>query len=111
MTKKLIALAVIAAGVLAVDSKEIPVGQPFEAADDLAEKLIAAGDAKEEAPAAPAPAKGKTVKARVLVDGTLGKINQVIDVPQENVKTLESEGQIDTSKAAVTYALSLKTDD
>lgn len=110
MTKKLIALAVIAAGILAVDSKEIAVGQSYEAPDDLADKLIAAGEAKEDVVAQPIPSKGKTVKARVLADGSLGKINEVVDVPQENVKALESEGQIDTSKAAVAYALSLKTD-
>ena len=106
MTKKLIALAVIAAGILAANSPEIQVGQSFEAPDDLADKLIAAGDAKEEVAATPTT-KAKSVKARVLVDCGLGKINEVIDVASDAVKGLEAEGQIDSSKSAVTYALSL----
>lgn len=106
MTKKLIALAVIAAGIIAADSKEIAVGQPFEAPDDIADKLIAEGSAKEEA----AAIKVKTVKARVLLDGSLGKANDVIEVAADLVKALESEGQVDTSKAAVAYAQSLKTE-
>lgn len=108
MTKKLIALAVIAAGILAADSKEIAVGHPFEAPDDLADKLIAEGSAKEEAAAV--VSKTKTVKARVLLDGSLGKANDVIDVAADLVKGLESEGQIDSSKAAVAYASSLKSE-
>lgn len=108
MTKKLIALAVIAAGILAADSKEIAVGNPFEAPDDLADKLIAEGSAKEEAAAV--VSKTKTVKARVLLDGSLGKANDVIDVAADLVKGLEGEGQIDSSKAAVAYALSLKSE-
>lgn len=108
MTKKLIALAVIAAGMLAVDSKELPVGASFEAPDDLADKLIADNLAKEDV-VAPV-SKAKTVKARVLLDGSLGKANDVIDVASDLVKGLEVEGQIDSSKAAVAYALSLKTE-
>lgn len=106
MTKKLIALAVIAAGIIAADSKEIAVGQPFEAPDDIADKLIAEGSAKEEAAAV--VSKAKTVKARVLLDGSLGKTNDVIDVSSDLVKGLQAEGQIDTNKEAVAYALSLK---
>lgn len=108
MTKKLIALAIIAAGVLAADSKEIAVGQSFEAPDDLADKLIAEGQAKEDA-VAPV-SKVKTVKARVLLDGSLGKVNEVIEVASDQVKALEAEGQIDSSKAAVAYATSLQVD-
>lgn len=107
MTKKLIALAIIAAGVLAADSKEILVGQSFEAPDDLADKLIADSQAKEEQTAV---AKAKNVKARVLLDGSLGRANDVIEVPSDQVKALEAEGQIDSSKAAVAYALSLKAE-
>jgi hypothetical protein len=106
MTKKLIALAVIAAGILAADSKEIAVGNTFEAPDDVADKLIADGSAKEEAAAV--VSKTKTVKARVLLDGSLGKANDVIDVAADQVKTLQAEGQIDATKEAVAYALSLK---
>lgn len=105
---KLIALAVIAAGLLAVDSPELAEGVAFEAPDDLAAGLIADGLAKEDAPAAAAAPKGKAVKARLLKDSHLGAGNDVVSIPAADVEALESGGFIDTNKAAVAYALSLK---
>lgn len=105
MTKKLIALAVIAAGTLAADSIEIAIGTKFEAADELADKLIQDGSAKEDVPAA---SKVKTVKGRVLIDCAYGRANDVIDLPATSVKDAEASGQVDTNKEAVAYALTLE---
>lgn len=106
--KTLIALAVIAPGALAADSKEVAIGQLFDAPDDLAAKLIESGQFKEYVPE-PAPAsKVKTVKVRLLVDSDLGKANDVADIPADQLKQLEADGSVDSNKAAVAYALSLK---
>lgn len=105
---KLIALAVIAAGLIAADSLELAEGVAFEAPDDKAAELITAGLAKEDVPAAPAAPKGKSVKARLLKDSYLGAGNDVVSIPAADVEALESGGFIDTNKAAVAYALSLK---
>ena len=106
--KTLIALAVIAAGALTADSKEVAIGQSFDVPDDLAAKLIESGQAKEDAPALPPASKVKTVKARLLVDSDLGKANDVADVPTDQLKQLEADGSVDSNKAAVAYAMSLK---
>lgn len=105
MTKKLIALAVIAAGVLAANSPEIQANASFEAPDDVADQLIKDGLAKEDVPAA---AKVKTVKARVLVDGPYGKPNDVIDIPASDAKEAVANGLVDTTKEAVAYATTLE---
>ena len=47
-------------------------------------------------------AKEKTVKARVLVEGAFGKVNDVITVPEDEAAA--AGGQIDTDPGAVAYA-------
>lgn len=105
---KLIALAVIAAGLIAADSLELAEGVAFEAPDDKAAELIAAGLAKEDVPAAPVAPKGKSVKARLLVDCEYGKANDVVTLPAADAKAAEASGVADTSKPAVDYALTLE---
>lgn len=51
-----------------------------------------------------------TVKARVLVDGTFGRINQVIEILADQVEQAEQSGQVDTNPDAVAYAESLKAE-
>lgn len=51
-------------------------------------------------------AEQKKVKARVLIDCVHGKCNDVVEVDQDDVKSLE--GVVDASPAAVKYAESLK---
>jgi hypothetical protein len=53
-------------------------------------------------------AKAKqAVKARVLVDGKYGQVNEVIELEQDEVNEAVSSGQVDTNEAAVAYALKL----
>lgn len=111
--KTLIALAAIAAATISAEQAEIPAGQTIaDVPDDIAAQLVAAGQAKlaEDAGGA-SNAKARSVKpvrARVLVDCALGRINDVIEVPSDAVKAHESAGLIDTEKAAVAYALTLR---
>ena len=49
-----------------------------------------------------------TVKGRVLMDGTWGKVNQVIEIPADQVEQAEQSGQVDTHPDAVAYAESLE---
>lgn len=49
-----------------------------------------------------------TVKGRVLVDGTWGKVNQVIEILADQVEQAERSGQVDTHPDAVAYAESLE---
>ena len=107
MARTLIALAVIAAGLVSANSPELTKDQKFEAADDVADKLIADGLAKEDVVAP----KVKETKVRLLIESHLGKCNDVVAIPSDQVKQLESEGFVDSNKAAVAYALSLKADD
>ena len=105
---KLIALAVIAAGVIAADSAEIPEGAAFEVAPDIAEPLLTQGLAKlADEPLAPLP-KAKSVKVRVLVSCAHGQPDEVVTLPAAAAKLAEEAGQVDSNKAAVDYALSLK---
>lgn len=46
----------------------------------------------------------ETVKARVLVDGAYGKVNDVVDVPAAEA---EASGELDAHPDAVAYAESL----
>ncbi|WP_295378374.1 hypothetical protein [uncultured Pseudacidovorax sp.] len=102
MSKSLIALAVIAAGAIAVDSQEVAVGAKFDAPDDVADKLVAAGQAKlAEVKSA------KKIKVRLLVDSALGNCNDVVDVEGSDVKKLEADGLASSAKGEVDYALSL----
>jgi len=105
---KLIALAVIAAGIIAADSAEIPEGAPFEVSPEAAEPLLTQGLAKlADAPLAPAP-KPKAVKVRVLVACAYGQPDDVISLAADVAKLAEDGGQVDSNKAAVAYAMSLK---
>lgn len=104
---KLIALAVIAAGVIAADSAEIPEGAAFEVSPELAEPLLTQGLAKlEDAPLSP-PSKAKTIKVRVLVACSHGQPDDVVNLPADVAKLAEEGGQVDSNKAAVAYAASL----
>lgn len=109
--KNLLALIVIAAGTLAADSPELSVGTAFEAPDDMADHLIATGQASlapaEATPPAAAPRAQKTVQVRLLCDGPYGKVNQVVSLASDVAKSAESAGIADSSKAAVAYALTL----
>jgi len=52
--------------------------------------------------------KAEKVKARVLVDCALGKVNSLALVDSDQVEQLRKDGKIDPSTAAVEYAESLK---
>ena len=105
---KLIALAVIAAGVIAVDSAEVLAGTTFEVAPDAAEPLLTQGLAKlADEPLAPV-SKPKSVKVRVLVACAHGQPDDVVTLPADVAKLAEEGGQVDSNKAAVAYAMSLK---
>lgn len=109
MNTKLIALATIAALTVAALDKDIAEGQVFEVPADQAETLLTQRLAKlaDEPLSAPAP-KVKTTKARLLQSGLLGQTDDVVDVPNSKLKQLEADGVVDSNKAAVAYALSLK---
>lgn len=84
----------------------------FEATDAVAAALIAAKRAVEHVEAAAAPVaeapKGKTTQARVLTDCVHGKVNDVVNLSAAELKQAEAAGQVDSDKAAVKYANSLK---
>lgn len=106
MKTKLIALAALAVAEFAFLAADVAEGGEFEVEAADAEGLLTAGKAKlAEAPPA---AKVKTVKARVLTACAYGQPNDVADVPADQVKAAEADGLIDTNKAAVAYAASLK---
>jgi len=52
----------------------------------------------------------KKIKARVLIDCDLGRVNDVIEIDSDvdNIADLELSGKVDTSPAAVEYAESLQ---
>jgi hypothetical protein len=50
-------------------------------------------------------AKEKLIKGRVLVDCSLGKCNDVVQIQEDQVKTLS--GVVDTDPGAVAYAESI----
>ena len=115
MLVKLSALVAIAAGVFDPAQPAIAEGEPFELEQGLAEKAIADGMAKadesSQAPKNATPAKAdkpaKAVKVRVLVDCAHGRANDVAEIPSAAVKGQEADGLVDSSAAAVTYALTL----
>ena len=49
-------------------------------------------------------------KARVLLDCSYGKVNDVIDISPEDLSVAEASGQVDTHPDAVSYAESLKAE-
>lgn len=105
---KLIALAVIAAGVIAADSAEILEGASFEVDPEAAEPLLTKGIAKlADEPLTP-PTKSRAVKVRVLVSCSHGQPDDVVSLPVDVAKLAEEGGQVDSNKAAVAYAMSLK---
>ena len=73
-----------------------------------AERLAAEQADKLAADEAAAKAAKKTVKARVLVDGSHGKCNDVVHVTAADLKAGEAAGELDGNKAAVAHAESLK---
>lgn len=114
---KLIALAVIAAGAIAGITEDIAAGASFEVPPETAEPLLTAGQAKlADAPLAPpvqaatppAPApKPRAVKARLLLTTAHGNADDVVTLPAEIARQLQEQGQIDTGKEAVAYAMTL----
>ena len=106
---KLIALAVIAAGVLAAGSPEIASGTAFEVAPDVAESLLTDGLAKlaDPAPADVKRSAARPTKARLLTDCALGKCNDVVELDAAALKDAEAGGLADSNKGAVAYALTL----
>lgn len=103
---------VIAAALVPGFTADIAPDTAFETTPAAAEPLLTDGLAKlADAPLAgkPAAPPEKTVKVRVLVDGPHGKANDVAVLPATEAKELEAAGQVDSSKAAVAYALSLRT--
>ncbi|RYF02367.1 MAG: hypothetical protein EOO32_00150 [Comamonadaceae bacterium] len=111
MKKSLIALAVIAAYTLgATQQEELPVGAAFDAPDDIADKLIADGQARLADTAEKQPqAKQSTkpIEARLLIDGEHGRANDLVTLPMDVVKQLVKDAAADDSKAAVAYAKDL----
>lgn len=111
---KLIALAVIAAGAIALDSAEIPADTVFEVRQEDADTLIAQGlaklaeeslqDAPQDSPKSPPV---KTISARVLLACAYGQPDEVVTLPVDVAKQAEKAGQVDTNKAAVAYAKTL----
>ncbi len=103
---KLIALAVIAAGVIAADAAEVASGSAFEVPPEVAEPLLTQGLAKlADEPLSKLKAKAvKLVKARVLVDGYYGRPDDVIELPAADIEKAEASGQVDSNEAAVAYA-------
>lgn len=118
--KNLFTLALIAAGTFSASQPEIPAGQLLaDVPDEIADALIADGRARlatddDKAPhTEPKASKGsaKTVQARVLVDCAAGRVDTVATLPADQAKAMERAGQVDTDKAAVAYALSLRKAD
>lgn len=108
MNKTLIALAFIAASIAFAGSPEIAEGVTFEAPPDDADRLIAAGLAKE-AEAKAETTRAKSVKARLLMDHReYGKANDLVSLPGDVAKALSNAGLADTSRDAVAYAASLE---
>ncbi len=105
---KLIALAVIAAGVIAADSAEILEGAAFEVAPEVAEPLLTQGLAQLADDSLTSTSKTKSVKVRVLVACAHGQPDDVVTLPADVAKLAEAGGQVDSNKAAVAYAMSLK---
>lgn len=115
MPVKLIALAAIAAGTFSVDQPAIAVGETFDLEGPLAEKAIEGGLAKAEELNANNKPNGqlkaekpiKALKVRVLVDCAHGRANDVAELPSSAIKSAESDGLVDSSTAAVAYAMTL----
>lgn len=100
---KLIALAAIAA--CAELPEGVPEGAEFEATPELAELMQTEGVARlvDAAPVVPA-VRSRNVKARVLVDGSFGKVNDVVTV---SASVAKASSDLDADPDAVAHAESL----
>lgn len=109
MKTKLIALVALAVADFAFLAADVAAGAEFEVDAADAEALLTDGKAElAAAPLTPPAAKAKTVKARVLSACKHGQPNDVAELPADVAKQAEKDGLVDTDKAAVAYALSLK---
>lgn len=100
MSKILVALAVLAAGAIEENSKEVQVGDTFEAPDNVAAMLVESSQAKAfvEVP------EGKRIKARVLVESEHGKPGEVVTMPADLAQSAQNAGLVDAHPSAVAYA-------
>ena len=113
--KNLFLLAVLAAATISAQQPELPAGHLLvDVLDDVGDKLIADGVAREataaevaKASATAAPPKAKTVKVRVLTACEWGVANDVAHIPAAALKDAQASGVVDSDKAAVAYAESL----
>lgn len=78
--------------------------QDNKTAEQLAAEAAAAAEAEKAANAKPV----KSAKARVLVDGSYGKANDVVTLSAAEVKSGVAAGELDSNAAAVAYAESLQ---
>ena len=76
--------------------------------NDQANADVAAAAADSNAANKPAVKEKASIKARVLVDCEHGKPNDVVAVTAAEAKAGAGAGQLDSDKAAVAYAESLK---
>lgn len=111
--KSILLLAALAAATLAADQPELTAGTVLtQVPDDIADKLITEGKAQitegaESATASSPPAtppRKSLIKARVLLDGQHGKVNDVVSVTAAAAK---ASSELDASPEAVAYAESL----
>lgn len=110
---KLIALALIAAGTYGPDQPEIAKGDLIDTplSQELIDKLVAdkVAEVVPEVGESTKPAKAvKRTRVRLLVDSAIGNCNDVVEVDAADVKRLEGENLVDSSKEAVAYALTLE---
>ena len=77
------------------------------AAEAEAAKAAEADAAKAAEAAAASATEPNKVKARILVGGPHGRVNQVAEIEQAEAELLQGGGQVDTHPAAVAYAESL----
>lgn len=112
MKTKLIALVALAMLDHAYLQADVAAGAEFEVDAGDADALLVNGMAElAAAPPSPSAAKTKTVKVRVLTACQHGQPNDVAELPADVAKQAEKDGLVDTDKAAVAYAVSLKKTD
>jgi hypothetical protein len=109
--KQLIALVAIAAASYAEDQPAIDDGQHFPAPDDIAARMVTEGKAKYADPQTPAATEvkksAKKTKVRLLIDSAAGNANDVVELDADVAKSLENEGAADSTKAGISYAMTL----
>jgi hypothetical protein len=104
---KLIALALIAAGTTASIATDIQPGEAFEISPEDAEPLLTNRLAQLAEPSLTPAVRTKSVKVRVLMACPHGQPDDVITLNADIAKQAEVAGQVDTTKAAVAYAMTL----